>query len=231
MAISIKHKIHHSAFTLIELLVVIAIIGLLSTLSVVAFNSVRAKARDARRLSDVKQIATALEFYYNDNGRYPAPPTPAGTPITGLCLSNLGISATCGLDTYLQKIPGDPTANIHYTYSYLNNGESYRLGFNLEQGSADWPAGTLAMGPNGISQDLLVANGIDWRNPSNWDCSVTYDQEKKAIKIVNYVGYCWLYPSNGYFPIDTSRKYYIEAEYLTEGTTTYTFYLGPGHMI
>ena len=103
MAISIKHKIHHSAFTLIELLVVIAIIGLLSTLSVVAFNSVRAKARDARRLSDVKQIATALEFYYNDNGRYPAPPTPAGTPITGLCLSNLGISATCGANTYLRK--------------------------------------------------------------------------------------------------------------------------------
>jgi len=227
MAISIKHKIHHSAFTLIELLVVIAIIGLLSTLSVVAFNSVRAKARDARRLSDVKQIATALEFYYNDNGRYPAPPTPAGTPITGLCLSNLGISATCGLDTYLQKIPGDPTANIHYTYSYLNNGESYRLGFNLEQGSADWPAGTLAMGPNGISQDLLAANGLDWRNPSNWHCnsSVSYDQEKKAIKIVNRTD-CWLYPDSGYFPIDTSRKYYIEAEYLTEGTTTYYFTLG-----
>ncbi len=38
--------------------------------------------------------------------------------------------------------------------------------------------------------------------------------------------YCFLAPATGYFRIDTSRKYYIEAEYLTEGTTAYYFYLG-----
>ena len=227
------HKHHYSAFTLVELLVVIAIIGILSTLSVVVFNNVRAKARDSRRLSDVKQIGMALELYYDDTGRYPPPPTPTGTPITGLCLSNSGFTSTCGTIAYLQKIPSDPLPNIHYTYSYLNSGESYRLGFNLEQGSGDWPAGTLAMGPNGISQDLLAASGIDWRDPSNWKnisgsglCGATYDQDRKAIKIVNNT-WCFLAPtSSGYFPIDTSRKYYIEAEYLTEGTTTYTFFLG-----
>jgi len=230
----VQNKHHYSAFTLVELLVVIAIIGVLSTLSVIVFNNVRAKARDSRRLSDVRQIGMGLEMYYDDKGVYPAPPTPAGTPITGLCLSNLGISSTCGAIVYLQKIPGDPLPNIHYTYSYLNSGESYRLGFNLEQGSGDWPAGTLAMGPNGISQDLLAANGIDWRDPNKWKnssgsglCGVTYDQDRKAIKMVNNT-WCTLAPAfdPGYFPIDTSRKYYIEAEYLTEGTTTYYFYLG-----
>ena len=50
-------------FTLIELLVVIAIIGLLSTLAVVALNNARMKSRDAKRVSDVKQIQTALELY------------------------------------------------------------------------------------------------------------------------------------------------------------------------
>jgi len=227
------HKHHYSAFTLVELLVVIAIIGILSTLSVIVFNNARAKARDSRRLSDVKQISMALELYYDDQGRYPPPPTPTGTPITGLCLSNSGFTSTCGTIPYLQKIPSDPLPNIHYTYSYLNSGESYRLGFNLEQGSGDWPAGTLAMGPNGISQDLLAASGIDWRDPNNWKtswgsglCGATYDQGRKAIKIVNNT-WCFLAPtSSGYFPIDTSRKYYIEAEYLTEGTTTYVFFLG-----
>ena len=225
------HKHHYSAFTLVELLVVIAIICILSTLSVIVFNNARAKARDSRRLSDVKQIGMALELYYDDKGRYPPPPTPTGTPITGLCLSNSGFTSTCGTIAYLQKIPSDPLPNIHYTYSYLNSGESYRLGFNLEQGSSDWPAGTLAMGPNGISQDLLAASGIDWRDPNNWKnvpgytCAVTYDQERKAIKIVNNA-WCILAPASVYIPIDTNRKYYIEAEYLTEGTTTYLFALG-----
>ena len=59
-------------FTLIELLVVIAIIGLLSTLSVLALNGARARARDAKRISDIKQIQTALEMYYNENNVYPA---------------------------------------------------------------------------------------------------------------------------------------------------------------
>lgn len=58
-------------FTLIELLVVIAIIGLLATLSVVALNSARAKARDARRLADIKAISTALDLYFDDYGDYP----------------------------------------------------------------------------------------------------------------------------------------------------------------
>jgi len=51
-----------AGFTLIELLVVIAIIGLLSSLAVVSLNSARQKARDARRVSDVRQLATLLEL-------------------------------------------------------------------------------------------------------------------------------------------------------------------------
>jgi prepilin-type N-terminal cleavage/methylation domain-containing protein len=69
------------AFTLIELLVVIAVIALLSTLSVVALGGARAKARDARRLSDIKQIQTALEMYLDSSGTYPASLT-AGTPLS-----------------------------------------------------------------------------------------------------------------------------------------------------
>jgi type II secretory pathway pseudopilin PulG len=47
--------------------VVIAIIGLLSTLAVVSLNGARAKARDAKRLSDVKQISTLIEMAATNN--------------------------------------------------------------------------------------------------------------------------------------------------------------------
>lgn len=58
-------------FTLIELLVVISIISLLSSVVFTTVNSARMKARDARRIADLRQIATALEFYYDTNGQYP----------------------------------------------------------------------------------------------------------------------------------------------------------------
>ncbi len=58
-------------FTLIELLVIIAIIGILSSVVLASLNSARKKARDARRLMDMRQIQTALELYYDSNNRYP----------------------------------------------------------------------------------------------------------------------------------------------------------------
>ncbi|PLX27375.1 hypothetical protein C0583_03615 [Candidatus Parcubacteria bacterium] len=62
---------NQKGFTLIELLVVIAIIGLLSTMAVISLNSARAKARDARRLSDVKQLSTMLSLEAADNPNAP----------------------------------------------------------------------------------------------------------------------------------------------------------------
>lgn len=111
-------KNNKPGFTLIELLVVIAIIGLLSTLSILALNTARARARDAKRVADVKQIQTALEMYYNDTGDYPgqASITP-GAPIG---------SAN---GTFLRQIPTPPTPvdgslcpSSQPAYTYLKTG-------------------------------------------------------------------------------------------------------------
>lgn len=73
-------------FTLIELLVVIAIIGLLSVIAVISLNSARAKARDARRVSDVKQLSKLLEMQATVG---------AGTePLTG-CTGSDVLTTTC----------------------------------------------------------------------------------------------------------------------------------------
>lgn len=66
-------------FTLIELLVVVAIIGILSSVVLASLNTARAKARDARRKSDLTQIRTAMEMYYDKYGTY----TVTGTGYSG----------------------------------------------------------------------------------------------------------------------------------------------------
>lgn len=49
-------------FTLIELLVVIAIIGILASIVLVSLTSARAKGRDARRVSDLKEISKLISL-------------------------------------------------------------------------------------------------------------------------------------------------------------------------
>lgn len=64
-------------FTLVELLVTISIIGVLASITVVSVGNVRQIARDSKRLADIKQLQTALEFYFNQQNGYPV-----GTDIT-----------------------------------------------------------------------------------------------------------------------------------------------------
>ena len=76
---------NNKGFTLIELLVVIAIIGLLSTMAVISLNSARAKARDARRLSDVKQLSTMLSLEAADDPTAAIEGCTAAGDITSAC--------------------------------------------------------------------------------------------------------------------------------------------------
>ncbi len=93
-------------FTLIELLVVIAIISLLSTSVMASLSSARSKARDTKRMADMKQIQTALEMYFNDYGSYPVA---AFSSEPGDQAPNNGGNWIPGLTpTYLAVLPKDP---------------------------------------------------------------------------------------------------------------------------
>jgi prepilin-type N-terminal cleavage/methylation domain-containing protein len=65
-------------FTLFELLISISIIGILTALAVVSFSSAQRKARDSRRIQDLKAVQAAAEQFYSLNSYvYPADTAPA----------------------------------------------------------------------------------------------------------------------------------------------------------
>ena len=99
-------KIQNRGFTLIELLVVIAIIGILASVVLASLNSAREKSRDARRLSDIRQLQLALELYYDTHGQYPYQTT-----------SYVYAQASL-LQPYLSPLPEDPTRTGGYRYRY-----------------------------------------------------------------------------------------------------------------
>jgi prepilin-type N-terminal cleavage/methylation domain-containing protein len=142
---------NQKGFTLIELLVVIAIIGVLSTLAIVALGGARAKARDSRRVADIKQLATALELYYADNNSYPAIITPGEA-----------LKSPSGDTTYLGKIPSNPTPRTDgdcadSDYIYSSSGSYFSLSFCVSSRMGDLDSGALIVSPSGIQQ----ANAIE----------------------------------------------------------------------
>jgi prepilin-type N-terminal cleavage/methylation domain-containing protein len=126
-------------FTLIELLVVIAIIALLSTLSVVALNSARVKARDARRVSDIKQIRTALDMYFDNTepNAYPAGSIVELGSSSALCLSSdNSFGGTCAGTVFMQSVPKDPLATGKYLYTAGTGQATYTITYKLEKNAA-----------------------------------------------------------------------------------------------
>ena len=138
-------------FTLIELLVVIAIIGLLSTLAVVALNNARQKSRDAKRVSDIKQVATALELYFVDNNGYPVAATAITLGSTNVkCLGATGFLATCSGTTYMGQMPTNPPpGGADYTYISAD-GSDYTLTFTLEGITGGLIVGAHTATPSGM---------------------------------------------------------------------------------
>ena len=139
-------------FTLIELLMVIAIIGILSSIVMVSLGSSKTKSRDAKRVSDIKQVQTALELYYSDQNGYPVM---GQTGVLGVGLQCLGTGAfgvlggtACG-GAYMGLIPSNPTPN-GMAYTYGGASSSYTITFSIESGTGGLGVGAHTATPSGV---------------------------------------------------------------------------------
>ncbi len=120
-------------FTLMELMTVIAIIGILAAVVFPSLSDSKAKARDSERVTDLGQIAIAVELYYSTCKEYPA--TFANAASNG-CTGSVKLEDF--IDTSTVADPINATQDgVTYTYTYAvetTNYSSYRIQAVLEKG-------------------------------------------------------------------------------------------------
>lgn len=107
-------------FSLVEIMIVIAIVGLLVAIVSASTIAARMKARDDRRLSDMKVIQIGLALYHDVYRAYPA-----GNGDASL------LNGTLVTQKFLPVIPDDP--DPAQNYEYRSDGRTYCLGVKLER--------------------------------------------------------------------------------------------------
>ncbi|MEN9913185.1 MAG: hypothetical protein RLY66_593 [Candidatus Parcubacteria bacterium] len=146
----------NKGFTIIELLVVIAIIAILTGIVMTNLLGSKAKARDAKRVSDLGQIQLALELYFDRCKHYPY--TLDIEEEDNDCTVSGG---TVNLGTFLPKIPVAPAvSNLPYSdqyYYFPNTYGGYQQYYLLVRLESNNPA---------LSDDV---DGPFWEDAVNCD--------------------------------------------------------------
>lgn len=113
-------------FTLVEMLVVMAIVTLMLSVAILSFNSVRVRARNAKRKADINHFIKALELYRaSNNSLYPV-----RTSATNF--SNAAFTGMMAL--YINDMPVDPMCPSQATacnYRYISNAAGTAYGIHM----------------------------------------------------------------------------------------------------
>ena len=140
-------KLNQSGFTIVELLIVIVVIGILATVSIIAYNGITQKANNTAIISAANNSIKLIEAYIAQYGEYPR--TSTGNYV--VCITNQCAGSSGGLtfDTSLnnnlarvgtppQGVPGsgDNRKGILYLYTpdqFINDeSQPVMIGYWLE---------------------------------------------------------------------------------------------------
>ena len=147
-------------------MVVITIIGILASIVLVSLDSARVKARDVRRLADLRQVVLGLEFYTDEYRHFP-PITGATTPAARWqklkdCLEGKAACADNTKSTVIMAIvPQDPLATGTFQYDYSPNAS--QGGFVLKAILEKTDHTALVVDIDGVQSDF---SAIDCNDPA-----------------------------------------------------------------
>ena len=153
----LKNMKKDKGFSLIELLIVIAIIGILSAVVLSSLGTAREKARDARRLSEIKDM-TKLLIVESDTGDVALVGCTAADALTTLCTGPGSVSSFVNYTDPSGSVTACTDASTEAcAYSISTEAglagagtEDFQICFYLENGAGGLSAGrNSAVGPVG----------------------------------------------------------------------------------
>lgn len=132
-----------------------------------ALMSARAKSRNAKRIADIRQMQTALELFYDGNGRYPVAENGFPKAADG------GQFKFSSIMPALPNAPKPPDGGCseqdnYYWYEQTDRGASYKLRFCLGGETGELPGGKQEAGPGGIiTLEPLTAPNVPLQKTQN----------------------------------------------------------------
>ena len=149
------------SFTLLEIVLVSFLVAVTVLLGTRGINSLNTRARDLKRLADIKDIQAAAMLYRQQVGTFPAAITP-GEPLI----------SPDGTQTYMSRVPDSPECSEcdnapHYSYASKAPYNSYSLKFTLEGSTSNYAPGLYKVAQDNAPPVLCTQTCVDEIPPPN----------------------------------------------------------------
>ncbi|HEU0266454.1 MAG TPA: prepilin-type N-terminal cleavage/methylation domain-containing protein [Candidatus Saccharimonadaceae bacterium] len=199
-------------FTLVELLIVIVVIGILASITLVAYNGVQQKATQAMLSSDLVEVAKAVEIY---RGQHGAPPSDLATV-------NISNSNGVTYDYAAQSGAYCASATSGTISEYVTNSSTPMIG-DCSVAFVKWsPTGAVTYNPN-LNEIVLSTSGsgnaVSPLIPNNNAASATISLQMYATVASPHggAGQSCVYLSSAYYASDGVTPVKNTAGYTANG--------------